>query len=695
MKYIILPVICFFILCADALPQNLSDDELTILKIQDGRAPGEKFNLIKYINSDDDNLSVRALLALANLQDSAMSEFAGEVLLKNYSSQRKSMAAFALGEIGTSDAVAYLLKSLESESDKDAICSILDALGYCGNSDALDAILKKNFSDDKINKAVALSIARFAIRGIRSESAVSRLISFVDGNPNDSLEMLTAYAFSRIRNGSLLLPAKSCLRKLLSSPQPFSKMWAYNAFAYIGDMDDLERLISNFETEKNLNVRIAMLNSLSVYKNFSDNIISGKLLSLLINAMDDTDLYIRITAIAQAGNLGSDYDGMSQVAIHLAGALWQKYKSGSITEKAEAIQSYAKIKKHSAENEILNEYINAQNYAIKPAIIRALKYTGDPEVVRKLRDVISIDVHKYTDSHNMSSPEIIQDDTLAAIYRAFIETVNVCKDSASDSTKNFIRLIMLEFLGSKDAPIVDECFNALNSDMYKNFRDELGIVIGFDFNDLTMPEDKEVIKLFIKEISFLKSRSADDVLTQLASSDDFEISDMACKALKNLNGAEIVSDAKRKTFTDYENLKYKNAVIHTNKGDIHLKLYTDIAPMTCLNFIRLAKSNFYNRTLFHRVIPNFVIQGGDPLNTGWGGTDYTIRSEFSPLHFTEGKLGMASDGKDTEGSQFFIMHIPHYHLDGRYTLFGEVISGMDIVNIIFTDDYVISIDVSE
>ncbi|HPS64445.1 MAG TPA: peptidylprolyl isomerase [Ignavibacteria bacterium] len=142
-------------------------------------------------------------------------------------------------------------------------------------------------------------------------------------------------------------------------------------------------------------------------------------------------------------------------------------------------------------------------------------------------------------------------------------------------------------------------------------------------------------------------------------------------------------------------MKYRYAVIRTNKGDIKLRLFTDIAPMTCLNFIRLAQSSFYDKTLFHRVIPNFVIQGGDPLNTGWGGTEYTIRSEFSPVHFSEGKLGMASDGKDTEGSQFFIMHIPHLHLDGKYTVFGEVTDGMDVVNKIFTDDYVISVSVSE
>ncbi|MCE1164075.1 MAG: peptidylprolyl isomerase [Bacteroidetes bacterium] len=135
--------------------------------------------------------------------------------------------------------------------------------------------------------------------------------------------------------------------------------------------------------------------------------------------------------------------------------------------------------------------------------------------------------------------------------------------------------------------------------------------------------------------------------------------------------------------------------MHTSRGDIKIKFYPYYAPFTVLNFIALAEKGFYNNTTFHRVVPGFVIQGGDPLNSGWGGPEYTIRSEFIPLSFERGALGMASDGKDTEGSQFFIMHSPYYHLDNSYTVFGEVVSGMDIVDKIYLDDYVQSIEIKE
>ena len=111
-----------------------------------------------------------------------------------------------------------------------------------------------------------------------------------------------------------------------------------------------------------------------------------------------------------------------------------------------------------------------------------------------------------------------------------------------------------------------------------------------------------------------------------------------------------------------------------------LELYTQAAPYTVLSFLKLAARHFYDGLPFHRVVPNFVVQGGDPRGDGWGGPDYSIRSEFSLLRFERGMLGMASAGKDTEGSQFFITHSPQPHLDGRYTIFGRVRDGMDLVD---------------
>jgi|TARA_B110000263_G_C15310748_1_gene513059 cyclophilin family peptidyl-prolyl cis-trans isomerase len=126
--------------------------------------------------------------------------------------------------------------------------------------------------------------------------------------------------------------------------------------------------------------------------------------------------------------------------------------------------------------------------------------------------------------------------------------------------------------------------------------------------------------------------------------------------------------------------KYK-AKINTEKGEIIIHLYSDQTPITCENFINLAKDEYYNGTTFHRVIPGFMVQGGDPDGTGSGGPGYQFEDEFvsSLKHDSEGILSMANAGPGTNGSQFFITLAPTPHLDGAHTVFGKVISGMDVV----------------
>ncbi|MBI2429727.1 MAG: peptidylprolyl isomerase [Ignavibacteriales bacterium] len=117
--------------------------------------------------------------------------------------------------------------------------------------------------------------------------------------------------------------------------------------------------------------------------------------------------------------------------------------------------------------------------------------------------------------------------------------------------------------------------------------------------------------------------------------------------------------------------KYSGAEITTSKGTIKITFEKEAAPFTVLNFILLAQKKFYDGLSFHRVVSNFVIQGGDPLGNGSGGPNYAIRSEVHPnVKYRSGAVGMASAGKDTEGSQWFITHCPTPHLDFRYTIFG-------------------------
>jgi len=123
------------------------------------------------------------------------------------------------------------------------------------------------------------------------------------------------------------------------------------------------------------------------------------------------------------------------------------------------------------------------------------------------------------------------------------------------------------------------------------------------------------------------------------------------------------------------------AILHTNHGDIELDLFQEDAPKTVENFVKLAGDGFYDGVIFHRVIKDFMIQGGDPTGTGTGGPGYTFEDEFNDHKIVRGALAMANAGPNTNGSQFFIVTTDEAPwLDGKHTVFGRVTGGMDVVD---------------
>ncbi len=137
--------------------------------------------------------------------------------------------------------------------------------------------------------------------------------------------------------------------------------------------------------------------------------------------------------------------------------------------------------------------------------------------------------------------------------------------------------------------------------------------------------------------------------------------------------------------------------IETIRGPIVLELYPEHAPKTVNNFVFLTKAGYYDGVTFHRVIADFMIQGGDPTGTGRGGPGYKFEDELkgNPLRHETGVLSMANAGPNTNGSQFFITHSPQPHLDGKHTVFGKVTSGMDVVNAVRQGDKMIKVVVAE
>ena len=139
------------------------------------------------------------------------------------------------------------------------------------------------------------------------------------------------------------------------------------------------------------------------------------------------------------------------------------------------------------------------------------------------------------------------------------------------------------------------------------------------------------------------------------------------------------------------------ASIETNRGTIEIEFFTQDAPITVNNFVFLANERYYDGVTFHRVIPDFMIQGGDPTGTGRGGPGYKFGDELrgNPNRHGTGMLSMANAGANTNGSQFFITHSPQPHLDGKHTVFGQVTSGMDVVNAIRQGDVMTAVTISE
>ena len=141
--------------------------------------------------------------------------------------------------------------------------------------------------------------------------------------------------------------------------------------------------------------------------------------------------------------------------------------------------------------------------------------------------------------------------------------------------------------------------------------------------------------------------------------------------------------------------KQYTAIIETKKGKLILELFASDVPVTVNNFVFLAREGVYNGTTFHRVIPGFMAQGGDPTGTGAGGPGYAFADEFTKHTHVAGTLSMANKGPDTNGSQFFITYAPQSHLDGKHSVFGQLIEGTDVLKKIEAGDTMTRITIEE
>jgi len=702
MKNIIFLFITIFIFATQLLPQDFSDTEKKILEMQDMRTLGENRELVNFLNSKDDKIVIRTLNALVNIADSTTVDDIGKILISTNNTEKRSYAAIVLGQIPCDKSRELLSKCLNSETENRVIALALNSLGLIGSEDNLKTVLGINSNDNDVLKAKCLSIARFAIRKINSPDAISFLIEIANSELNPSVKKYAAYAFARTRNKELLIPAHSALIKLASVKDDFIQMWAFSALGYLGDELDLQIATAMLSGDADWRVKVNILNTLPLYKKANENILNEKLVNLLAELYEDENPNVSHTAFRITSLLFTDAKKDNPLLPLIRNKLewfFPPDKAVDWQTKGEAILAYGSIFKDDVKNELLLKMSETQNEYLLPYVIKSFQFFNDAGVCRELTDSVRAIVIRHNKANNQESGEMVQDEILANIYRAYVETISALKTKADEEQKKYIMLVLTEFTGSKDPAILDVCFSALNDKIFEANKKEIEFVLLMDYKELSYPKDKDAIIAFINEFGELQTKEAENILLERLNSPNYDICKASANALKKITGKEFTFKTKPHTDFDWDFIskmnKKKTATINTTKGIIKFEMMADFTPFTVQNFIKLAEKKFYDGTIFHRIVPNFVIQGGDPQNSGYGGPEFSIRTEFAPYFYKEGAVGMASDGKDTEGSQFFIMHCPHYHLDGRYTLFGFVTEGQDVVDHIMPYDKIIGISFTE
>ncbi len=658
----ILPVLLF------AQPKIYGIDD--IVGLQNTRELGNG-KLYTFLHSADSFRRARALCALANIQDSASVDSVIPLLNDTVSVVRQN-AAFAIGQIGDERAAPALFERLKKEDDSTCLAEELNGIGKCGNhSDLVRLGALENSLPREALQSYALSIARFALRGVKDSSATFSLLPLL--SIPSSIEIAT-YALMRINDTAFTKCEYDLFAANLKNGSDETRMWTATLLGSVHESVIENDLIECSSSDSDWRVRVNAIRSL---RNFDDTAVR----SMLMKFLDDKNEHISLTAFSILEQVKKENISAADIQ-KLKNMLVQKSRY-SWRQRGEAAIILAKVQGEKSVT-LLSRLLRERN-GIREKVITAL---GETKSLRAIPFV-----KKQLAQQHAS--------TVIAAIDAYAELAVAGTDASRRSfCEDAVRLLQRGDVGiSYEVAVALQDSNFIGIVQQHFFSD-----VETAFKKLNTPIDVEPMVEFIHLFAKSNDKRVALLLETAIKSDDHTVSAAAAKALNELTGKNYDMLVTKQTmfassfFKESEKAfltRYRGAEIMTNKGAIVIAFRPDAAPFTVLNFILLARRHFYDGLKFHRVVSNFVIQGGDPRGDGSGGPGYAIRTEVSPdAVYTTGAVGMASAGKDTEGSQFFITHCPTPHLDGRYTIFAYT-TDRSVVDNIQVGDAIFSVTLVE
>lgn len=669
--------------------QKLSDPEREILTLQDQRSLGSG-KLISYLANPDAQLRFRALIALANIQDTSTSASVAS-MLNDAEPRVRAAAAFALGQTGPTTFQDSLLNHLKVERDTTVLSRILEALGRIGSEIALDRVTDFGRAGDNsfVCAGQAMSVARFALRGLKNEQSIWFCFEQLS-NVSPDARWKALFALWRAAPHGLIdieiAKRDSLLTVLSRDPNVDVRINLVTLFARSKSnyaMDLVQSMQADDRAHPDWEVEVQLVRAIAAFAAFAPDRLND--LTEYLNFPND---HVKIAALQafsgisrQTVEASADTASLRQVLVRLATT---KNPSAELV-RGEAIVAQAKL---FPEEFARKNYMGEKDLTIheKTKVIEALSYIPSGRS-------LSITLFALDDA-NVRIAMTAWDFIRRFLTPSTLDKIRSNNQEWGDARSTLYRKT-LNALKRKDMAITHLVSNALADTSYfgmfreAKIADSLVLALKDAYALLSSPDDVEAMQAAAAAMGSIKDARFVPELEKALNDPDKTVSTTAAVALRQITGTDYsrkIPQSTKALHVDYDWSTLEalspsaKAIIKTNKGTIALQLLKDDAPFTVLNFVKLVRRNFYNGLSFHRVVPNFVIQGGDPRGDGWGGPGFAIRSEYSFATFARGAAGIASAGKDTEGCQFFITHQPTPHLDGRYTVFGRVLIGQDVVD---------------
>ena len=667
----------------------------SILRCQDRRLVDDGM-LIRFCSDPDPVVRERAVLSFGSIQDTSVIPLLLDCLTNDHDSRVRYAAAFSIGQTGSQlsnkgreelehELIFVRLDRMPSDSATDRL---IEEVGKFGSKAGLSDLIKKYGDSVSTHntQALVMSIARFAIRNITSPEAIKFLLGFVESPEHTDWHVV--YALQRCGDHPETRNAMENLILLQRNHDPLVRM---NLAAFFGKLKNEQRCLDPLkelaEFDADWRVQVNAIKALGNYDVHDHQ----EIINLFGRLIKSGNMYVGLTAISSFGTLHlPKIDPATTVDDVLlddkfghADKLLENIAVNRDNTYPWQLQSEAAIGLAKQYHDGAVRYIHTDWSSLEALQIRFLNALGFTQSKEAADTLLT-----YVRGSN------------AVLARAALEGLqNLAPNISNDSIAiGKIYDAVLKKLQSKDVALVTTSASILGDSLFLRKSSVLPLLQALDNSNV--PDDVEAIQEICSTLGKLKDDRAVEPLKHQLDRKDRSVALAATSALKSITGKDSqIPKYFEPTYTDYdfnflhslpESVKVR---IRTDRGEIIAELYKNYAPFTVMSFVKLARKGFYNGLTFHRIVPNFVVQGGDPRGDGWGGPGYSIRSEFAPLTYETGTLGIASAGKDTEGSQFFITQSPQPHLDGRYTIFGKILSGMDVVNSLQLDDHIINITV--